>query len=62
MSQDQVFENVDEAVAAHDEQETVVEDVFRKEGETQAEYNERVPVGIQPVLPAPSTSYLGKEL
>lgn len=39
-----------------------VEDVFRKEGETQAEYNERVPVGVQPVLPAPSTSYLGEPL
>ena len=34
----------------------------RKKGETQAEYNERVPVAIQPVQPGPTTSYLGNPL
>jgi hypothetical protein len=34
----------------------------RKKGETQAEYNERVPIGNQPVQPAPTTSYLGEKL
>lgn len=34
----------------------------RKKGETQAEYNERVPVAIQPVQPGPTTSYLGNKL
>lgn len=36
--------------------------VDRQEGETQAEYNERVPVAQQPVQPAPTHSYLGAEL
>jgi hypothetical protein len=35
---------------------------FRQEGESQQEYNERVPVAVQPVQPAPTTSYLGNEL
>ena len=34
----------------------------RQEKETQAEYNERVPVAVQPVQPAPTTSYLGQPL
>ena len=34
----------------------------RKDGETQQEYNERVPVGVQPVLDGPKYSYLGEEL
>ncbi|NBU34691.1 hypothetical protein EBZ38_13350 [bacterium] len=51
---------VDEAVT--EVAEVVVEDVFRKEGETQQEYNERVPVAVQPVLEGPTTSYLGQPL
>jgi hypothetical protein len=34
----------------------------RKEGESQQEYNERIPVAIQPVQPAPTHSYLGEWL
>jgi hypothetical protein len=34
----------------------------RKKGETQAEYNERVAPGNQPVQPAPTHSYLGAKL
>lgn len=34
-------------------------DEQRKEGETQAEYNERVPVAVQPVLPPVEHTYLG---
>lgn len=34
----------------------------RKEDETQAEYNARVPIGQQPVLPGPTKSYLGEDL
>lgn len=60
MSKDQVSEIVDETVVVSEEQEA--DDVFRKEGETQAEYNERVPVAVQPVLPGPTTSYLGEPL
>ena len=43
---------------------TVVEEVSldRLESETQAEYNERVPVAVQPVQPSPTTSYLGAAL
>lgn len=37
-------------------------DYHKREDETQAEYNERVPVGLQPVLPGPTLSYLGNEL
>lgn len=36
--------------------------VDRKKGETQAEYNERIPVALQPVQPSPKTSYLGGKL
>jgi hypothetical protein len=36
--------------------------VDRKKGETQAEYNERVAPGDQPVQPAPVYSYLGNKL
>lgn len=32
----------------------------RKEGESQAEYNERIPVAIQPVQPQPTHNYLGE--
>lgn len=35
---------------------------FRQKGETVAEYNERIPIGIQPVQPGPTHSYLGKKL
>lgn len=34
----------------------------RKDGESQQEYNERVPVAIQPVQPAPTHNYLGEKL
>jgi hypothetical protein len=34
----------------------------RQKGESQQEYNERVPVAIQPVQPTPTVSYLGKKL
>lgn len=34
----------------------------RKKGETQAEYNERVPLGVQPAAPAPTHDYLGRPL
>jgi len=34
----------------------------RQEGETQQEYNERVPVALQPVQPNPTKSYLGNDL
>jgi hypothetical protein len=37
-------------------------DYFQREDETQAQYNERVPVGLQPVKAAITHSYLGKEL
>jgi len=39
-----------------------VAEPFRKEGETQQEYNERVPVAVQPVLERPTHSYLGDVL
>lgn len=39
-----------------------VENPERKEEETQQEYNERVPVAVQPVLEGPTLSYLGKPL
>lgn len=39
-----------------------VEEPHRKEDETQQEYNERVPVAVQPVLEGPTLSYLGKPL
>lgn len=38
------------------------EDINRKEGETAQEYNERVPVALQPVLEGPKLSYLGNKL
>ncbi len=41
---------------------TFVENPERLEEETQQEYNERVPVAVQPVLAGPTTSYLGKDL
>lgn len=69
------FESTEEAVTAHDEQVistdtvdepittgTFVENPFQKEGETTQEYNERVPVAVQPVAEAPTTSYLGEPL
>ena len=34
----------------------------RKKGESQLEYNERVPVALQPVQPAPTHNYLGQPL
>lgn len=37
-------------------------DLYQLDGETQAEYNERVPVAVQPVAPAPTESYLGQPL
>lgn len=39
-----------------------VENPERQEGETQQEYNERVPVAVQPVLEGPTLSYLGEPL
>ena len=39
-----------------------VEEPFRKDDESQAEYNERVPVAVQPVLDGPALSYLGEPL
>lgn len=36
--------------------------VQRKKSETQQEYNERIPVAVQPVQPAPTKSYLGEDL
>lgn len=36
--------------------------VERKKGETQAQYNERVPVAFQPPTNGPTHSYLGKPL
>lgn len=36
--------------------------LLRRKGETQQEYNERIPVAVQPVQPAPAKSYLGKDL
>ena len=41
---------------------TAVENPFRNEVETQAEYNERVPVGVQPTGDSPTRSYLGELL
>lgn len=34
----------------------------RQDGETQQEYNERIPVALQPVQPLPTHNYLGQEL
>ena len=49
-----------------DEQERIRKELdnspFRKKGETQAEYNLRIPVALQPVQPGPTESYLGKKL
>ena len=42
--------------------ETPVEDVFRREDETQAEYNERISPAVQPVVESPKVSYLGEPL
>jgi hypothetical protein len=42
--------------------EPIDSDLYQKEGETQAEYNERIPVAVQPVQPGAKYSYLGKEL
>ena len=39
-----------------------VAEPHRKKGETVAEYNERVPVALQPVQPGPTHSYLGNKL
>lgn len=39
--------------------EAEVQESFRREDETQQEYNERVPAGLQPVLPAVEHTYLG---
>lgn len=37
-------------------------ELLRKKGESQQEYNERIPVAIQPVQPGPTHNYLGEEL
>jgi hypothetical protein len=34
----------------------------RKDGETQQEYNERIPVAVQPVQPGPTHTYLGEKI
>jgi hypothetical protein len=39
-----------------------IDQPHRKKNETQAEYNERVPVALQPVQPGPTHSYLGDKL
>lgn len=39
-----------------------VNEFDQRKDESQAEYNQRVPVAVQPVRPAPKYSYLGKEL
>jgi hypothetical protein len=36
------------------------EEIQRKDDESQAEYNARIPVGVQPVLPVADTDYLGR--
>lgn len=40
----------------------VDETLLRGKKETQAQYNERVPVAIQPVQPGPTHNYLGQPL
>lgn len=36
--------------------------LYRQEDESQQEYNERIPVAVQPVQPQPTHNYLGEEL
>lgn len=36
--------------------------LLRKKGESTQEYNERVPVAIQPVQPGPTHNYLGEPI
>lgn len=37
-------------------------ELLRNKGESQAAYNERVPVAVQPVQPGPTHNYLGEKL
>ena len=36
------------------------EEIQRKEGESQADYNARIPVGVQPIVPVADKDYLGR--
>jgi hypothetical protein len=56
-------ENTTDPKPVHPEPRYYTEDeIQRKDGETVQEYNERIPVAVQPVQPGPTHNYLGQPL